>query len=277
MRKKADGGGGLLLRALLLLYPAEFRKEHGREWLEAARDRSRRIRSAHRHLPTVAFVAFVLKDTLKALPNAWRRSPRKGRGSRRAPFHHPSNRQHRPIMEPILSDLRFAVRTLRKSPGFTAVAVLTLALGIGANTAVFAVVDGVLLEPLPYPDPEGLTMIWQTDDQDGDLEMPWSVPDLLDVKGATEGLDGLAGYAWLDETLTGLGEPELVYAVGVTTGLLEAFDTPPALGRDIRPEEALEGGPRVAVISHAFWTERLGGDPEVLGRTLELSGIELPP
>ena len=176
-------------------------------------------------------------------------------------------------MDSILTDLRFALRSLKKNPAFTVVALLTLALGIGANTAVFAVVDGVLLEPLPFPDPDGLVVLWQTNEEDGDRNFPWSVQDLRDVAEATQSLQTMAGYTWMDETLTGLGEPELVYAVGVTQGLLEVFGTPPVVGRDIRPEETLPGGNRVVVLSHPFWTERFDRDPSAVGRTLQLSDL----
>jgi len=265
----------IFLKALLLLYPRDFRAEYGDAWLEAARERARSHYSPGRRFRRSALVLFLLKDTLEELRAGWRTPSRgTGQGSRDpAPASSPSSPERTPIIEPVLDDLRFAFRSLRKNPGFAAVAVLTLALGIGANTAVFAVVDGVLLEPLPYPQPDDLVILWQTDEDDGDLEVPWSVQDFRDMASATRGFQAAAGYTWLDETLTGLGEPELVYAVGVTGGLLEVFGTPPVLGRDIREAEALDGGPRAAVISHAFWTERLGGDPEVLGRTLELSGV----
>ena len=172
-----------------------------------------------------------------------------------------------------MQDLRLSLRLLRKRPGFAGVVTLTLALGIGANTAVFAVVDGVLLEPLPFPEPDRLVALFQTDREDGESDIPWSVQDLRDVAAEAQGLQGMAGYSWLDETLTGLGEPELAYAIGVTTGLLEVFGTPPILGRDIRSEEALPGGPRAAVVSHRFWMERMEGDPRAVGRTLQLSGV----
>ncbi len=172
-----------------------------------------------------------------------------------------------------MQDLRLSLRLLRKRPEFAGVVTLTLALGIGANTAVFAVVDGVLLEPLPFPEPDRLVVLWETDQEDGEFDIPWSFPDVRDVAAEAQGLQGIAGYSWLDETLTGLGDPELVYAVGVTTGLLEIFGTPPVLGRDIRPEEALPGARRVVVVSHRFWTGRLEGDPGAVGRTLHLSGL----
>ena len=264
------------MRLFLFLYPREFREEYGEEWREACRARKEAFRASGIRFPNAAHFLFLLKDTLRALPGSWaRRSASPGTaGGNRA-----SRRPGSPLkssvstMTSLLNDLRYALRGLRKNPGFATVAVLTLALGIGANAAVFAVVDGVLLEPLPFPEPDRLAALWETDEEDGELGVPWSVQDLRDVADQATGLEALTGYAWLDETLTGLGEPELVYAVGVSDGLLKVFGTPPVLGRDIRVEETLEGGPRVALISYRFWTERLQADPEVVGRTLQLSGL----
>jgi len=264
----------VLLHILLLLYPRSFREEFGEEWVEAARARADRIRASS-SFPTLAVTLFLLRDTLRELPASWRSFSRTdGTRDLRGPAFSRTNGRGRSLrMSHMVSDLRFALRGLRKNPGFAAAAVLTLALGIGANTAVFAVVDGVLLEPLPYPEPNRLAVLSQTDEEDGDRDVPWSVPDLRDVAERTGELEGVAGYSWMDETLTGLGEPELVYAVGVTDGLLDVFGLRPFLGRDIRAEETLPGEARVALISHQFWTERLGADPDAVGRTLQLSGL----
>jgi len=169
-------------------------------------------------------------------------------------------------------DLVFALRTLRKNPGFSAAALLTLALGIGATTAAFSVVDGVLLEPLPYPEPDRLVALWVTEDDEGDREVPWLVPRLRDAAAEADAFQEVSGYTWEDITLTGIGDPELVYGVSVTNGLLTTLGISPALGRDIRAEESYPGEALVTVISHSFWRDRMGSDPEVLGRTLELSG-----
>jgi putative ABC transport system permease protein len=263
------------MKLFLHLYPRSFREEYGEEWLEACHARARRIRASGRRFPGTAVFLFLLEDSLLELARVWRNrrfSPAPVEGHR--PHRSPSPLKSRASgMASLLGDLRFALRGLRKNPGFTTVAVLTLALGIGANAAVFAVVDGVLLEPLPFPQPDGLAVLWQTDEEDGDLGVPWSVQDLQDVSEETRSFQAVAGHTWMDETLTGLGEPELVYAVGVTRGLLEVLGTPPILGRDIRPEEALPGGARVVVVSHAFWQERLGGSPAAVGQVLQLSGL----
>ena len=170
-------------------------------------------------------------------------------------------------------DTRIALRGFRRNPGFVIVATLTLALGIGANTAIFSVVNGVLLEPLPYPEPDKLVAMTMTDEERGDMRGPWSVPYLKDLEGESRSFESISGYQWLDYTLTGAGEPELVYAVGVTSGLLGTLGVRPLMGRDIRKEETDAGGPAVAVLSHAFWQERFGGDPAILGRSIQLSDV----
>lgn len=175
-------------------------------------------------------------------------------------------------MTAIGRDLRVVLRSLRRNPTFAIVAVLTLALGIGANTAVFSVVNGVVLRPLPYPQPDRLLAMYMTDEEDGDLEVPWSVQSLRDVVETNGSFSSITGWQWEDVTLTGLGDPELVYAVGVTDGMLTTMGERPMLGRDIRRDEGEEGGPTVVVLTHRFWQERMGEDPEVLGTTIQLAG-----
>ena len=263
------------MRFFLRLYPRSFREEYGEEWLAVCRARKEKLRATGRRLPGLSLFLFLLKDTVQESARRWgvrRRGPGRA-GTRRPRPSYSTMASGASVMAALLRDIRFALRGLRKNPGFTAAALLTLALGIGANAAVFAVVDGVLLEPLPYPDPQGLAVLWQTDEEDGDLGIPWSVQDLRDVSQETRSVQAVAGYTWMDETLTGLGDPELVYAVGVTRGLLGVLGTPPVLGRDIRTEETLPGSHRVVVVSHAFWAERLGSDPGALGQTLQLSGL----
>ena len=176
------------------------------------------------------------------------------------------------MIESLGRDVRFALRSLLRSPFYASVAVVTLALGIGANTAVFSVVRGVILAPLPYPESERLVSLRMTDEEDGDLEVPWSVQSLRDVTEESISFESIVGYSWEQTTLTGMGDPELIYAVATTGRILETFGVSPALGRDLQAGEAVPDGPHVVVISHEFWQERLGGDPSVLGRTLQLSG-----
>jgi putative ABC transport system permease protein len=149
--------------------------------------------------------------------------------------------------------------------------VLVLGLGIGASTSTFSVVNGVLFRPLPYPEPENLLALWMTDEEDGDLETPWAYPSFLDTDEEQESFTSITAWEWVDATLTGVGDPSILYAVGVSTGMMTTLGIQPLLGRDIRPEETARGGPLVAVLSYRFWQEKLGGDEDVLSRTLQLS------
>jgi predicted permease len=175
------------------------------------------------------------------------------------------------LMDGVFRDIRLAARSLALRPGFSAVVILTLALGIGANTAIFSVVNGVLLRPLPYPESGRLVTVSRVSKTDGSPLGSQSQPDIHDLEAGSPSLESLAGYSGGSATLTGLGEPEVVPGARVTRGLLAVFGLTPALGRDIRADENVPDGPNVVVISHEFWTTHLGSDPGVLGSTLELS------
>ena len=166
------------------------------------------------------------------------------------------------LFENFLRDLRYSLRTLRKSPGFTIVAALTLALGIGANTAIFSVIDSVLLSPLSYPDPDRLVTIKQND----------SLRNIDDIgqQSKTLGHGGGVTIGRMDNT--GGPEPVQIPAAFVNAGLLETLGAAPMLGRLISPEEDVKGGPHNMVITHRFWRESFGADPNVLGRSLTLDG-----
>jgi predicted permease len=172
-------------------------------------------------------------------------------------------------MGDFLQDARYGVRALLKAPGFTLVAVLTLALGIGANTAIFSVVSGVVLRPLDYLEPERLMWFW---DKQPDLDQaPLSAPDYLDFQAQNKSFENIAGVRPLNFNLTGQGDPERVRGVVVTANFFEMLHVTPALGRAFRPEEGLAGAPRVAVISHGFWQQRFGGDANIVGRSITLN------
>ncbi len=173
------------------------------------------------------------------------------------------------FMDQLFQDCRYALRSLRHRPGFTLVALVVLGLGIGANTAIFSVVHGVLLRPLPYPEPDNLVALQRFDG--GAVHRAMSQPDLEDL--LQEGtFTAVAGYQTARFTLTSGDLPELVRGARTTGGLLEVFGPPPVLGRDLLPAENASEGPRVAVIGHRFWQERYGGDPGVVGTTIELAG-----
>jgi len=149
---------------------------------------------------------------------------------------------------------------------------LTLALGIGANTAIFSVVNGVILKPLPFHDADRLVMIGVNRPERGSTMAPMSQPDIRDVQSQVRSLQAVAGFSPTELTLTGMGDAEVIRAAQVTDGLLEVFREPLLFGRDIRADENVPGGPRVVVVGHAFWQDRLAADPNVLGRTIQLSG-----
>src|SRR5829696_4382336 len=174
------------------------------------------------------------------------------------------------MLETLWQDLRYGARMFLKQPGFTLIAVLTLALGIGANTAIFSVVNAVLLRPLPFAEPERLVWLWDTQPQLPTA--PASLPDFLDWKGQNQSFEHLAafqsGNMFLD---TGDGMRDTPVGL-VTPETFALFRVSPILGRTFTDEETLPGRFRVAVLGHAMWRSRFGSDPNVLGRTIDVSG-----
>jgi putative ABC transport system permease protein len=175
-------------------------------------------------------------------------------------------------MRTLLSDLRYSLRTLRKMPGFTIVALLVLALGIGANTAIFSVVNSVVLRPLPYPDADRLALIWETDLKDGIKREGPSGPNYLDWKEQSQSFEEMALLEPGTGTLTGDGEPEQVTGLRVTTNFLSMLGARTVLGRGFTAAEGA-GTARypVAVLTNGFWKRRFGSDPHVIGRTFFLN------
>src|SRR5438876_8592164 len=165
-----------------------------------------------------------------------------------------------------MNDLKFAFRQLLKNPGFTTVALLTLALGIGSNTAIFSVVNAVLLRPLPYKSPEGIVTVllggWA----------PVAPADFLDWQKQQRSFEYLAAAQYWGGTFTGRDKPEVVTGLGLGEGLFELLGVQPLLGRTFLPEEFQPGKERVLVLTDKLWQRRFGGDPNVLGQTVTLSG-----
>lgn len=169
------------------------------------------------------------------------------------------------------SDLTQARRISCRHPGFTIVAVGTLALGIGVNTAVFSLIDAVLLRPLPYSDPDRLVMIWEQASP-GNLSPTAVAPgDYRDWRQSNRGFDRLAALDWRSFDLVGETEPEKISGYAVAEDFFSVLGVEPALGRAFLPEELQEGASSVVVISHSFWLSRFGGDPEALGSSLLLN------
>jgi putative ABC transport system permease protein len=175
-------------------------------------------------------------------------------------------------MDHLWQDLRFAVRTLLQRRGFSVVAIGTLALGIGITTAIFSVVNGILLRPLPYRDSARIVSLWQTRTTKPTDRGSMSHVNFLDLRGDARSLESVALAAEGTSTLTGGGSASLVTSAIATPGLFHVFGADPVLGRDFTEEEDRPMAPRAVVIGHELWQERLGGASTVVGTTLELSG-----
>ena len=169
-------------------------------------------------------------------------------------------------------DVRFALRTLRRHPALTVAVVMAIALAIGANTAIFAVVNGVLLRPLPHPDSDRLVRLFQVEPPPSEARAPLSPPNLFDWRERSALLTGLAAYWSPEVTLTGAGEPERLLGAVASHELFGLLRTAPALGRVYGREEDSPGGAAVVVLGHGLWRRRFGGDPDLLGRALTLDG-----
>jgi putative ABC transport system permease protein len=173
-------------------------------------------------------------------------------------------------------DLKYAVRSLSRRPGFVAVVVLTLALGIGATTAIFSVVNGVLLRPLPFEDPARLVRLegMPTDGNSEKVSTATSYPDYLDLRAATTGFEHLAAVRGSQVTLSAPGtEPQRIGTAIVTANFFAALGVRPVLGRGFLPEDERPGTAPVVVLTDALWRGRFGGDPTVVGRTIVLDGV----
>jgi predicted permease len=182
------------------------------------------------------------------------------------------------MMPSLLQDLRYALRALRRTPGFTFTAVLTLALGIGATTTIFTVVNGVLLRPLPYPAADRIANIWN-DFGVGAQSLPAVSPlDFRDYQRRSRAFDTFAAatgapVVGLRGNLTGEGEPEIVDLTAVTANFFPLFGVTPAYGRNFLGSEESAGGPHVVMLSDRLWRRRYGADPAVVGRTIQVDGV----
>ena len=184
--------------------------------------------------------------------------------------------RHTTMIDELKQDLIYALRALRSAPGFALVALLTLALGIGANTAIFSVVRGVLLSPLPFPEADRVIRVWQANASENDLKSQVSEPDFLEWKAESKRFTSLAAY-WYSPggsgaDLTGVGNPERIQGVYFTPGFFETLGARAAIGRTIRPEEAVAGNDRFVVLSDGLWKRRFGGDRSIVGRALTIDG-----
>jgi putative ABC transport system permease protein len=196
-----------------------------------------------------------------------------------------------PAIETFLQDFRYALRTLRKSAGFTTVAVLVLALGIGVNRAIFSVVEGVMLRPLPYPQPDRLVSLWEELTREppanwrtsgGNIgggpsaaqpnRMTVAPANLQDYARQNHVFSGMAGVDKVGKNLTESGPPERIFGEQVTASFFTVLGVQPAQGRAFTPEEDRPGANRVVILSHELWQERFGSDPNLIGSAIKLDG-----
>ncbi len=176
-------------------------------------------------------------------------------------------------MQTLWQDIRFGLRMLIRKPGFTLVAVITLALGIGANTAIFSVVDAVLLRQLPYPEAGRLVFLWSTLESRGVPQSSSSMPDYREWRDQNQSFDSLAGFYYGDFNLsTAGGEPERVQGAYITHNLFDTLKVAPARGRSFAPDEDKFGQHRVALLSHGLWQRRFASDANIVGRSIRLGG-----
>ena len=174
-------------------------------------------------------------------------------------------------MTSVLPNLRQAFRSLRRAPAFTLAAVATLALGIGANTAIFSAVNGVLLHPLAYPDPDRLVVIWGRHTTIG--QETASLPDFLDWRAQARSFERLGAIANTRFNVTGTAEPEVVNGGIATASLLRVFGVAPTVGRGFRDDEERGGAARVAMLGEGYWRRRFGAEPDIVGSRILLSGV----
>lgn len=176
------------------------------------------------------------------------------------------------LVDEVGQDIRYALRIVRRNPGFAIAAALTFALGIGASTAIFSVVHGVLLRPLPYADPDRLVVLWEHNVARGNDRNVVAVPNFEAWRARARSFEGMAGLVPLPATIAGAPSPERVMGAEVSPGYFALLGIRPALGRAFTDEEELDGGANVLVLSDGFWHSHFGGDRGVVGRTLSIDG-----
>ncbi|MGH9774414.1 MAG: ABC transporter permease [Candidatus Acidiferrales bacterium] len=192
-------------------------------------------------------------------------------------------------LDTLCQDVRFSLRMSRKNPGFTAVIVLTLALGIGANTAIFSFINGTLLRSFSYRDADRLMLLWSSNPSHGWVKNIVSPADFADWKSRNRSFEDLAAFEDWSPDLAGNGPPQIVNGGRLTSNAFRLLGVKPAMGRDFDAAEGRPGAPHVVILSHALWQQNFGGDPSILGKAIRLNrenftvvgimpaGFEFPP
>jgi putative ABC transport system permease protein len=252
-----------LVRLLLAAYPRSFRRTYGADFELLFVERHDEARAAGKG------GRFLIRSALNIIATAAAERFERRRVTRARRL----QQERKAIMSGLAHDLTYAFRLLRRQPGFALFVVLTLAIGIGANTAVFSVVDGVLLRPLPYPDSDRLVNVWGRFDPESGFDFPQfslSAPEYLDYRQQTRALEDVAAAREQSVTVGG-AEPERVMAVAVTGNLFSVLRAAPILGRTFSPDEMKPGGARVVVLSYGYWQTRFGGQAAILGSPVSIN------
>jgi putative ABC transport system permease protein len=246
-------------RLLLLLFPRGMREAFGDDMHAMFAEQLARTHGLKR-----------ARLLMRALADAIRHgmAERFGWGTRRPP-----RVARRWWMDMFAYDLRYALRTLLRQPGTAAAILLTLAFGIGANTAVFSVVHAVLLRPLPYPDPDNLVIIWERRAAEGVDDNVVSPADFLDWARMNNSFESMAAFSAGTADLTGAGDPVQLPVAGVTAAFFDVLGVRAAIGRTFAKDEDVLGQHRVVVLSHDLWRQRFGADPAIVGRSITVNGI----
>lgn len=274
-----DGGGSLkLYRAFLRLYPRTFRETYHAQLVEAFL----RQRDQVRYRRTFGRLLFSWDIASDLIVSAFRRrmthlSTSFARGRRPPAGQATLLVRLELLMQSLWRDVRYAFRNFRKNPGFAIVVLTTLALAIGANTAIFSVVDGILLKPLPHPNPEQLVQVWEVDTRSTPVQMRNVVApaNLRDWQDQNTVFQGLGGYSVGRLTVTGGDEPERVTTGFITTSFMNVMGVVPILGRTFVAEEFTADNDGVLMLSHGLWQRFFGGDREVVGKSLFVNGNPL--
>jgi predicted permease len=254
-----------LYRLLLMAFPRRVRRTFGDDMLRLFEEQ---VAEARRQGHSTARVW--VDATLDALRHgaAERWVPMRCRTAGRSR----ELRRWRWWMQAFRQDVRYAFRLLIKQPGATLLAIVTLALGIGANTAIFSAVNAVLLQPLPYPEQDRLVMIWEKRQAEGVLDNVVAPADYVDWEKQQQSFDAIAAFTPSSIDLTGVGEPVKLPIGLVSPAFFDVLGVPMVLGRTFRPEEATVGRHRVVVLSHQLWRDRFGSNPSILGQKVVLNG-----
>jgi hypothetical protein len=259
------------LRWLLHLFPAAFRERYEDEVLEILQARSRDVR---RRQGWIGFGRMWLYQSFDLFRAAWseRTHARPRVSGPRSPRIAPKRRHLRgeSLLATVRQDIKFGIRTLARNPLFTLVAILTLGLGVGATTSIFSVVDGVLLRPLPFDDPDELTVLQVNTGGPG-----WygaSEPEFIDFREQLRSLETVSAYEVSEVTLGDSTEPRRVKGVRLTADLLPMLGVAPSIGRLFTPEEDVPGANPVVVLSYGLWQQHFGADPAAVGRAIEVQG-----